>query len=64
MKPHTSLIKTRASGPMVPQTVRSQSGGIRRSRAVPDFFVGLAVAMPPALLLWAVVVWSIWQVTR
>ncbi len=29
-----------------------------------DFFVGLIVATPLSLMLWAVIVWSVWWLTR
>jgi hypothetical protein len=37
---------------------------MQRHRVGIDFFIGLTVALPLALMLWAVVAWLIWHLAR
>ena len=60
MKPNATHLKRTVSGGMVPWSRSPHFDRAQLCRVEPDFFVGLAVAMPVALVLWAVVVCSVW----
>ncbi|HKG25254.1 MAG TPA: hypothetical protein VKB09_06360 [Thermomicrobiales bacterium] len=44
----------------IPRLTAPRASRPVRPKASPDFFVGLSVATPVSLVLWAVIVWSIW----
>lgn len=63
MRSHTTQLKS-ASDRMVRQPRPLRFDDLQRHRAAPDFFVGLVVALPLALMAWAVLALMIWQVAR
>jgi hypothetical protein len=60
----TTHPETMANGRMGTKRHSPRLDRLQGNRVGSDFFVGLAVAMPLALLLWVLLAWSIWFLMR
>jgi hypothetical protein len=64
MRPDATHLKRTAGVGLIPQALSPRFDQRQPYRVGSEFFVGLAVAMPLSLLLWAVVVSSVWLLMR